>query len=1172
MLRSGWLPALALCLAACTFDSRTPANLMILCQSDDDCAGAQTCRSIGGVDQCLGTSVVSSVEIFPRAAKAGDLVTMRVETAGEANIIPRVQPERSAAVEPFTEVRREGSTIVFEWRVSDTMADGEPTPEGLHSVVVLSAAVGMSLQAVAAGTLRIDLTPPAVAEGAAVVIAPKPNAARRDPTALGPNTTLRVSLAFSEPLGRPPQLACPGLSDVQLTRLGTAATPYTFEGEISALGVEGRCEIQVTAVDEVGNTATQPSVPIRFTVDSRSPESPDVDLASAARVLHDLSSTTSSRSVSGGPGSVEPNSIVLTLADSRLESELGRGSADDAGAYGPVLSGERDRSSIFVAVVDAAANVSEPRAIRHMRWVARPAGAPSRLAARAVSSSELIRASEPRLPAIGARNSDGGLTLIRGGGALSYERATAGPGPWYGGCVAAWAWGVPHAWRSLFDGEGWKEAQLSWPEGRVAFPDWGGLAYDRRRAVLVGFGGYLVTPEAETWELDGVSVHALAFTSQPSARARPAMAYDEARGLTVLAGGTLHVDYFAPTTLTDTWAYDGSTWRRLAATVPHARDQSMTYLPTTASTMLLSTGTSGRVGAGLYRLDWPTEQWVWVADAPAFEPFGIVSLAWEPATQRLIATGKKSGSQAFSRFAHQADGGWEELPPLQVPSDWQQFGAACVDPVTNRLLYVTHHYGATDEQNQQLTWRDTPDGGTDIVTRTLRLDFDGQPLPRTGHAAFVNDAGVLHIVGGWQSSGMAEGSWSWAGAGWRRWFSTLPEQPSSPAVMYSSVGASAQLLRCQVPSLALPETVSPLGALVRFSATALASSRPAQVCRASAAVAALPDGRPLIIGGATSRAPGGDFFDTIVTVAADGGAQTLGLLDDGVMDPAAAWHSASNQLVVVGGLRETAGIKRAGSMWSLYQLAGGGQQLVARSTPAGPTPSARAGGVLVDDPHRGELIYMGGYEARVVNNDWQYAPVRPDVWTWRPDGGWDTLMLETKIPGVMRMAARMRHVAVYDPVRHRVLFQGGNYPTSMRSALTQASQLLAISPSSIDLERQRPAITLHLEPPAGLRNGAAHITAIVVSATGVGRGEVDGQPVSGIELQVWRAGRWQSAGAAVGPGEVMATAQLPVSGRIDEYFGDGLRFGLQVVPVGTNGTGFSELGVAQTEVVIDYAL
>ncbi len=91
------------------------------------------------------------------------------------------------------------------------------------------------------------------------------------------------------------------------------------------------------------------------------------------------------------------------------------------------------------------------------------------------------------------------------------------------------------------------------------------LAFDEARGVTLMFGGTAdgSTGRNDTWLWDGQAWQALTPPSQPPARAFHAMAYDAARRTVVLFGGTTDG---GKTLLNDTWLWDGSTWRAVEST------------------------------------------------------------------------------------------------------------------------------------------------------------------------------------------------------------------------------------------------------------------------------------------------------------------------------------------------------------------------------------------------------------------------------------------------------------------------------------------------------------------------------------------------------------------------------------------------------------------------------
>jgi hypothetical protein len=93
-----------------------------------------------------------------------------------------------------------------------------------------------------------------------------------------------------------------------------------------------------------------------------------------------------------------------------------------------------------------------------------------------------------------------------------------------------------------WDGSAWTLRAASGPGPRA----WHALAYDSARGVTVLFGGS--GGGDDTWEWDGTD-WALADTTGPSPRWGHALAYDSARGVTVLFGGNALSDSG------ETWEY-----------------------------------------------------------------------------------------------------------------------------------------------------------------------------------------------------------------------------------------------------------------------------------------------------------------------------------------------------------------------------------------------------------------------------------------------------------------------------------------------------------------------------------------------------------------------------------------------------------------------------------------
>jgi hypothetical protein len=97
-----------------------------------------------------------------------------------------------------------------------------------------------------------------------------------------------------------------------------------------------------------------------------------------------------------------------------------------------------------------------------------------------------------------------------------------------------------------------------------------GLAWDEARNVAVLFGGSSATATfGDTWEYNGTTWTERSVGTAPPAREEMVLVYDAALNRTVLFGG---YDPVTNTRFADTWFYDGSTWTEVATTsAPSAR-------------------------------------------------------------------------------------------------------------------------------------------------------------------------------------------------------------------------------------------------------------------------------------------------------------------------------------------------------------------------------------------------------------------------------------------------------------------------------------------------------------------------------------------------------------------------------------------------------------------------
>lgn len=117
------------------------------------------------------------------------------------------------------------------------------------------------------------------------------------------------------------------------------------------------------------------------------------------------------------------------------------------------------------------------------------------------------------------------------------------------------------------------------------------MAFDRDRGVAVVFGGSTSAGFAnDTWEWNGQfwvqrDPGGAAGPARPGIRAAHAMAYDEARGVVVMYGGTSAVG--ASNQYNDTWEWNGVTWKRIVSAPPTGEYfPGMVYEPSGSAVLL----------------------------------------------------------------------------------------------------------------------------------------------------------------------------------------------------------------------------------------------------------------------------------------------------------------------------------------------------------------------------------------------------------------------------------------------------------------------------------------------------------------------------------------------------------------------------------------------------------
>jgi hypothetical protein len=226
------------------------------------------------------------------------------------------------------------------------------------------------------------------------------------------------------------------------------------------------------------------------------------------------------------------------------------------------------------------------------------------------------------------------------------------------------------------------------------------MTHDSARGRTVLFGGWKLNDSSllrDTWEWDGTSWVERTPAVKPPARYAHAMAYDEARGRTILFGG------WGSTELTDTWEWNGSTWiERAPATSPPPRaGAAMTYDSARARVVLFG----GTDISGTYFDDtWEWDGNTWIEQTPSSRPRARVvhAMAYDVARSRVVLFGGD---------------GRREIPSVPNPlgDTWEWDGSAWIE--TTGLPSVPARVGhamAYDNSGRIMLFGGNPpaDGGT----------------------------------------------------------------------------------------------------------------------------------------------------------------------------------------------------------------------------------------------------------------------------------------------------------------------------------------------------------------------------------------------------------------------------------------------------------------------------
>ncbi len=478
-----------------------------------------------------------------------------------------------------------------------------------------------------------------------------------------------------------------------------------------------------------------------------------------------------------------------------------------------------------------------------------------------------------------------------------------------------------------------------------------------------------------TWLLTGNSWRQVA-DSGPSARYIASMC-ELPNGHVLLFGGQAAFQTL-PTTLGDTWEWDGQAWSRVATSGPAPRaGHSMVY--DSARERVVLFGGLGATG-NLYRdtWEWSGNQWTRVADAGPTPRFGQ-AMAFDPVSREMImfggfsATGFATGTWAWNGQA------WRLAATTGVVP--RHYPNMTFDASAGRVLLFGGFEGGANVKNDSYYWSGTGWNPTGATTPPAHRWLHGMSFDRTTHSVVV--------TAGW---GLGNAPLSDASV-----FSSLPFRLSGPYDTLVAIGEATSF------NVSAPEP----GATFQWRREGVTLIDEGRITGSQTPTLTIADVTWSDVGrydctvstpcGALTTAPA-----TLDILTCDPAWSNQGPAEFGKRWVHAQAYSAINAATLVFGGRNAEG-DPLGDTWL------GGPNGWARVAVTGPSPRSDH---AMTELGNGHVLLFGG-----SSTPGNAASVLGDTWEWN-GGQWI-------LRAVLGPPARLGHTLVYDTIRDRAVLFGG---------------------------------------------------------------------------------------------------------------------------------------------------
>jgi hypothetical protein len=473
----------------------------------------------------------------------------------------------------------------------------------------------------------------------------------------------------------------------------------------------------------------------------------------------------------------------------------------------------------------------------------------------------------------------------------------------------------------------WRERALSQakPSARSQF----GMAYDSARGTTVIFGGWDAANRQDTWEWDGTAwVEKLPQGDRPSARNMHALVYDAARGRVVLFGG-----YDGTADQQDLWEWNGVSWLKRSS----------------------GGGPSARVGH---------------------------AMAYDSGRGAIVLFGGKASALKNDMWEWNGTN-WTPLSSAGKPS--ARWGHALVYDSGRDVLVL---FGGNDGANLQDTWE------WDGNSWTQKTPAGSVPPNRTSHRmAYDEKRKKTVLFGGIDGAAILRDVWEWDGTAWVE--KNMPA--GDPRGAYEH-GMAYDAVRERVLLFGGVTGVGLVQAMWEWDGERWIESRGDRpVPRYNHAMSYDSDRKKVVLFGGRNDIP---YQDTWEWDGAGWFNRTPGGPNPSPRhDTALAYDKVRKKTVLFGGAD---GLNPLGETWEWDGSAW------EQKSPAS-SPSARMGHAMAFDTERGLVVLFGGG---------LFPFGQDDTWEW--DGtDWTQASPSSSPP------ARSMHAMAYDSVRKKVVMVGG---------------------------------------------------------------------------------------------------------------------------------------------------